>query len=149
MWSSWLVTSCHILLPLLDEVKWYVANPFYQVQLIRIQLRVPEYGWTTQKLFHLMNFFVNGCRIKFKLTLFSLCFLDTSFPKHANLFHVILNWQYEQFCLVFIRMCSFLSRKWVLQIEPYLSILASPSHMWFHVLHINMIIVFNRKRLNY
>ncbi|KAJ0960965.1 hypothetical protein J5N97_001069 [Dioscorea zingiberensis] len=32
------------------------------VQLIRIQIRVPEYGWTTQKLFHLMNFIVNGLR---------------------------------------------------------------------------------------
>lgn len=32
------------------------------VQLIRIQLRVPEYGWTTQKIFHLMNFVVNGIR---------------------------------------------------------------------------------------
>ncbi|XP_072974386.1 tobamovirus multiplication protein 1-like [Typha angustifolia] len=32
------------------------------VQLIRIQQRVPEYGWTTQKLFHLMNFIVNGLR---------------------------------------------------------------------------------------
>uniref|UniRef100_A0A7N0ZWU7 THH1/TOM1/TOM3 domain-containing protein n=1 Tax=Kalanchoe fedtschenkoi TaxID=63787 RepID=A0A7N0ZWU7_KALFE len=32
------------------------------VQLIRIQLRVPEYGWTTQKVFHLMNFIVNGLR---------------------------------------------------------------------------------------
>lgn len=31
-----------------------------QIQLIRIELRVPEYGWTTQKVFHLMNFFVNG-----------------------------------------------------------------------------------------
>ncbi|CAL9106492.1 unnamed protein product [Musa acuminata var. zebrina] len=31
-------------------------------QLIRIQLRVPEYGWTTQKLFHLMNVVVNGLR---------------------------------------------------------------------------------------
>lgn len=31
-----------------------------QVQLIRIELRVPEYGWTTQKVFHLMNFIVNG-----------------------------------------------------------------------------------------
>jgi len=28
------------------------------VQLIRIQLRVPEYGWTTQKMFHLLNFIV-------------------------------------------------------------------------------------------
>lgn len=25
------------------------------VQLIRIQLRLPEYGWTTQKVFHLLN----------------------------------------------------------------------------------------------
>uniref|UniRef100_A0A803LGN5 THH1/TOM1/TOM3 domain-containing protein n=1 Tax=Chenopodium quinoa TaxID=63459 RepID=A0A803LGN5_CHEQI len=32
------------------------------VQLIRIQMRVPEYGWTTQKAFHLMNFVVNGLR---------------------------------------------------------------------------------------
>ncbi|XWS63146.1 hypothetical protein CRYUN_Cryun06bG0071500 [Craigia yunnanensis] len=32
------------------------------VQLCRIQFRVPEYGWTTQKFFHLMNFIVNGLR---------------------------------------------------------------------------------------
>ncbi|KAB2091415.1 hypothetical protein ES319_A03G189300v1 [Gossypium barbadense] len=32
------------------------------VQLCRIQLRVSEYGWTTQKVFHLMNFIVNGLR---------------------------------------------------------------------------------------
>ncbi|WOL04917.1 tobamovirus multiplication protein 1-like [Canna indica] len=32
------------------------------IQLIRIQLRVPEYGWTTQKVFHFMNFIVNGVR---------------------------------------------------------------------------------------
>ncbi|EXB88430.1 hypothetical protein L484_012869 [Morus notabilis] len=31
-------------------------------QLVRIELRVPEYGWTTQKVFHLMNFVVNGVR---------------------------------------------------------------------------------------
>ncbi|CAA2961490.1 tobamovirus multiplication 1 [Olea europaea subsp. europaea] len=30
------------------------------IQLIRIELRVPEYGWTTQKVFHLLNFIVNG-----------------------------------------------------------------------------------------
>jgi len=29
---------------------------------IRIQLRVPEYGWTTQKVFHLLNFLVAGLR---------------------------------------------------------------------------------------
>ncbi|KAG0472475.1 hypothetical protein HPP92_017021 [Vanilla planifolia] len=32
------------------------------IQLVRIQLRVPEFGWTTQKVFHLMNFIVNGAR---------------------------------------------------------------------------------------
>eukprot|EP00897_Mesotaenium_endlicherianum_P008407 jgi/Mesen1/7595/ME000395S06756 len=32
------------------------------VQLIRIQRRVPEYGWTTQKVFHLLNFLVNLAR---------------------------------------------------------------------------------------
>ncbi|KAM3366670.1 hypothetical protein ACQJBY_015817 [Aegilops geniculata] len=32
------------------------------IQLVRIQRRVPEFGWTTQKVFHLMNFVVNGVR---------------------------------------------------------------------------------------
>ncbi|GJP30063.1 hypothetical protein CLOM_g22281 [Closterium sp. NIES-68] len=32
------------------------------VQLVRIQLRVPEYGWTTQKVFHLLNFFLCAAR---------------------------------------------------------------------------------------
>ncbi|KAG5015180.1 hypothetical protein AAZX31_08G088700 [Glycine max] len=32
------------------------------VQLVRIQWRVPEYGWTTQKVFHFLNFIVNGVR---------------------------------------------------------------------------------------
>jgi hypothetical protein len=33
-----------------------------QVQIIRIQIRVPEYGWTTQKVFHLLNLLVSGLR---------------------------------------------------------------------------------------
>lgn len=36
--------------------------PSLQVQIIRIQLRVPEFGWTTQKVFHLLNFLVSGLR---------------------------------------------------------------------------------------
>ncbi|CAN8305205.1 unnamed protein product [Cochlearia groenlandica] len=32
------------------------------IQLVRIQLRVPEYGWTTQKVFHFLNFVVNAAR---------------------------------------------------------------------------------------
>ena len=33
------------------------------IQLIRIQMRVPEYGWTTQKVFHLLNFLVATLRL--------------------------------------------------------------------------------------
>ncbi|KAG2452596.1 hypothetical protein HYH02_002833 [Chlamydomonas schloesseri] len=32
------------------------------VQLLRLQLRVPEYGWTTQKVFHLLNCLVSVLR---------------------------------------------------------------------------------------
>mmetsp|Transcript_33594 Transcript_33594/g.100029 ORF Transcript_33594/g.100029 Transcript_33594/m.100029 type:complete len:305 (-) Transcript_33594:561-1475(-) len=32
------------------------------VQLVRIQVRVPEYGWTTQKVFHLLNCLVCSMR---------------------------------------------------------------------------------------
>ncbi|KAL8208266.1 hypothetical protein R6Q57_007678 [Mikania cordata] len=32
------------------------------MQLARIQQRVPEYGWTTQKVFHFLNFVVNAVR---------------------------------------------------------------------------------------
>ncbi|PHT90728.1 Tobamovirus multiplication protein 1 [Capsicum chinense] len=46
------------------------------IQLIRIELRVPEYGWTTQKVFHLMNFVVNGVRA-----------IVFGFHKHVFLFH--------------------------------------------------------------
>ncbi|CAN6452255.1 unnamed protein product [Victoria cruziana] len=56
------------------------------IQLIRIELRVPEYGWTTQKVFHFMNFIVNGLRaivfgfhkqvFSFKPKVFLLILLD-------------------------------------------------------------------------
>lgn len=39
-----------------------IVAVFALVQLIRIQQRVPEYGWTTQKVFHFLNFIVNGAR---------------------------------------------------------------------------------------
>lgn len=32
------------------------------IQLFRIECRVPEYGWTTQKVFHFLNFVVNAVR---------------------------------------------------------------------------------------
>lgn len=56
------------------------------IQLVRIQLRVPDYGWTTQKVFHFMNFIVNGVRavvfgfhakvFLFKPRVFTLVLLD-------------------------------------------------------------------------
>uniref|UniRef100_A0A0D6QTE7 THH1/TOM1/TOM3 domain-containing protein n=1 Tax=Araucaria cunninghamii TaxID=56994 RepID=A0A0D6QTE7_ARACU len=56
------------------------------IQLIRIELRVPEYGWTTQKVFYLMNFIVNGVRavifgfhkdvFAFKPRVFAIVLLD-------------------------------------------------------------------------
>ncbi|XP_076941916.1 tobamovirus multiplication protein 1-like [Bidens hawaiensis] len=52
-----------------------VVSAIALIQLIRIQLRVPEYGWTTQKVFHLMNFIVNGVRavvFGFHLQVFNL-----------------------------------------------------------------------------
>ncbi|CAN7020693.1 hypothetical protein BRARA_F00979 [Brassica rapa] len=39
-----------------------VVSVIAVIQLVRIQLRVPEYGWTTQKVFHFLNFLVNGVR---------------------------------------------------------------------------------------
>jgi hypothetical protein len=39
-----------------------MLNFLVQVQLVRIQLRVPEYGWTTQKVFHLLNALVCSLR---------------------------------------------------------------------------------------
>ncbi|KAG1355275.1 putative Tobamovirus multiplication protein 3 [Cocos nucifera] len=38
------------------------SNWWDEIQLVRIECRVPEYGWTTQKVFHFLNFLVNGVR---------------------------------------------------------------------------------------
>ncbi|CAL0324819.1 unnamed protein product [Lupinus luteus] len=55
--------------PLWQDLIFHVLAALYGivsaialVQLVRIQLRVPEYGWTTQKVFHFLNFLVNGVR---------------------------------------------------------------------------------------
>jgi hypothetical protein len=58
------VTSMDVL-----AVSYGVLAVVALVQIIRIQARVPEYGWTTQKVFHALNFMVAllravafGCR---------------------------------------------------------------------------------------
>uniref|UniRef100_A0A1J3JTE4 Tobamovirus multiplication protein 3 n=1 Tax=Noccaea caerulescens TaxID=107243 RepID=A0A1J3JTE4_NOCCA len=43
-------------------VLYGIVSVIAVIQLVRIQLRVPEYGWTTQKVFHFLNFLVNGVR---------------------------------------------------------------------------------------
>ncbi|ONL99534.1 Tobamovirus multiplication protein 3 [Zea mays] len=43
-------------------VLYGIVSAVALVQLIRIECRVPEYGWTTQKVFHFLNFLVNGVR---------------------------------------------------------------------------------------
>ncbi|BAF10701.1 tobamovirus multiplication protein 3 [Oryza sativa Japonica Group] len=53
----WQDRSFHALATLYGAVSFVAL-----VQLIRIECRVPEYGWTTQKVFHFMNFIVNGVR---------------------------------------------------------------------------------------
>lgn len=57
-----------------------------QIQLIRIQLRVPEYGWTTQKVFHLLNFIVNGGDFDTMLvnSLSSLCLSVANFHSSCS-----------------------------------------------------------------
>ncbi|CAN8266781.1 unnamed protein product [Cochlearia groenlandica] len=44
------------------SVLYGIVSVVAVIQLVRIQLRVPEYGWTTQKVFHFLNFVVNGVR---------------------------------------------------------------------------------------
>ncbi|KAI5414619.1 variant 2, E3 ubiquitin-protein ligase tom1 [Lathyrus oleraceus] len=43
-----------------NSILYFLSAAYALFQLVRIELRVPEYGWTTQKIFHLMNFIVNG-----------------------------------------------------------------------------------------
>lgn len=47
---------------LILSILYGIVSVVALVQLVRIQLRVPEYGWTTQKVFHFLNFLVNGVR---------------------------------------------------------------------------------------
>lgn len=54
LWQKWIFFSLSWIFGLISIVSL--------VQLIRIECRVPEYGWTTQKVFHLLNFMVNGIR---------------------------------------------------------------------------------------
>lgn len=80
---------------------------YMQIQVARIQHRVPEYGWTTQKVFQFLNFLVNGgtlfslnwgqtcmliyipCNANFTLLLicskvFHLCFPPPSAPSEPS-----------------------------------------------------------------
>ncbi|KAL2233209.1 UNVERIFIED_CONTAM: Tobamovirus multiplication protein 3 [Sesamum indicum] len=55
--AAWQDRIFHVL-----AVLYGIVGAVALIQLVRIQLRVPEYGWTTQKVFHFLNFLVNGVR---------------------------------------------------------------------------------------
>ncbi|KAL1221105.1 Tobamovirus multiplication protein 3 [Cardamine amara subsp. amara] len=55
------------------------------IQLVRIQLRVPEYGWTTQKVFHFLNFVVNGVRAVVFVFRRDVQFMDPEILQHILL----------------------------------------------------------------
>jgi hypothetical protein len=61
------------------------------VQLIRIELRVPEYGWTTQKVFHLLNFIVNGVRALFSASV-------KMFRDFLQIYCSMFFWTYQAYC---------------------------------------------------
>lgn len=54
------------------------------IQLVRIQLRVPEYGWTTQKVFHLLNALVSSLRCA------SFLFRPQMDALHPNVLRLVL-----------------------------------------------------------
>uniref|UniRef100_A0A1D1XEQ9 2,3-bisphosphoglycerate-dependent phosphoglycerate mutase n=1 Tax=Anthurium amnicola TaxID=1678845 RepID=A0A1D1XEQ9_9ARAE len=54
VWQDWIFHTLAGLFGLVGTVAL--------IQLIRIECRVPEYGWTTQKVFHFLNFVVNTVR---------------------------------------------------------------------------------------
>lgn len=55
-------TAAFVCNPVSNNTANRPSRPRPQVQLVRIQLRVPEYGWTTQKVFHLLNGLVAALR---------------------------------------------------------------------------------------
>eukprot|EP00899_Mesostigma_viride_P012187 jgi/Mesvir1/2096/Mv16628-RA.1 len=68
-WSTLMASSSLEVSPVVEKRTYYALAAAYAlvavvalVQLIRIQLRVPDYGWTTQKVFHLLNFLFNSAR---------------------------------------------------------------------------------------
>ncbi|KAH6773965.1 tobamovirus multiplication-like protein, partial [Perilla frutescens var. frutescens] len=71
--AAWQDRIFHVL-----AVLYGIVAAIALVQLVRIQLRVPEYGWTTQKVFHFLNFLVNG-------GLYHLYFAFNSIARHILL----------------------------------------------------------------
>lgn len=77
------------------------------IQLIRIELRVPEYGWTTQKIFHLFNFIVSGGEVHHLSSYafyFQLCALFL-FLHFFFLYICLFILQYVLLCLDFMLKC--------------------------------------------
>jgi len=100
------------------------------IQLIRIELRVPEYGWTTQKIFHLFNFIVSGGEVHY-LCLYGFYFqLYALFVILAFFFYICLFiLQYVLLCLDFMLKCfscilRLVSLLWVLNVQLHFELLS-------------------------
>jgi hypothetical protein len=78
-----------------------------QVQLIRIELRVPEYGWTTQKVFHLLNFIVNGG-----------AYSATHMQVFCHLFFLLMLSTFVFLCCIAVRAAVFCFREDVQALNP-------------------------------
>lgn len=89
---------------------------------MRIQLRVPEYGWTIQKVFHLMNFLVNGCKgcVAFFSYSHSVCI-------HFLLYKFLIQAKNNNFCVCVcaVRAVLFGLYKSVLLIKPKVCVICS------------------------
>ncbi|XP_057540421.1 tobamovirus multiplication protein 1-like isoform X2 [Amaranthus tricolor] len=70
------------------------------IQFIKIHYRVPQSGWTTQKVFHFMNFFICGVRaaiFRFHLYVFALK------PKARSLSTATLrSWYISVNCIIYV-----------------------------------------------
>ncbi|KAG6487007.1 hypothetical protein ZIOFF_055588 [Zingiber officinale] len=67
LWQDRIFHTLAVLYDLMSAVALIISSSLIfdcisgsRIQLIRIECRASEFGWTTQKVFHLLNFLVNG-----------------------------------------------------------------------------------------
>lgn len=104
------------------EFSLYVSVMKYalQIQLVRIESRVPEYGWTTQKVFHFLNFLVNAGVWVFP---FHVCMVCCVFLVDWHLLCYSMNVACPCFFFFAVRSVIFVFRRNVQRIKPEVAII--------------------------